>query len=620
MTIEDAKPKLIYYKTIFEQVQKKRLSYVNRIAILLTFFSSLLIGLFAGSSLWFWPLKWLLLGFSLILVRHCKESTQKLENPGFKTFFRQFLGQIFCADFISYLLAYGISGFTYWIILFSQKSDDLTYYIITPTRTVLPYINDQFVYFWFFFGTLVLWQSIQQAAFLRNKLNFQIGVYRIEPRSEFNLINFTTVLSGSLTSSVLVSVSTPILYILSRSSVYNVVLYPFYWILGLNHNRPHLNIGFGLFCSLFYHSLLLTFQWEFVNLIYDIYVRIGCIDKDKALSLQSADPVNTLLSGLKDVNHPFVQFTAFQELAYIATSSKPEDRKLFYSVHSKNSYVWNTILEECTSYINENIKHIELRMVEFDDITKFLQPQPADINGGLRRSELAVPPTIFGNSKHQASSEGTPEYDSANEIFATPTSPGKLSSQFYSLAHDYNSIDNIHLVVQPIQKFLLSYYQLLIQSSIGIPFRKTLRREAASRIKNPVLLGNIIIAFSSFLLHSQTEDKVGVVKGSLAQVLEILAKLISATGNFTDHPPLPPTMLETDQPKTHIIAIIHDLSMKQFFELAVKFNHVLNDLILSPTVFKLAKWSIDTAIEEQKKQETLQKKQTLKATGVSILH
>ena len=44
---------------------------------------------------------------------------------------------------------------------------------------------------------------------------------------------------------------------------------------------------------------------------------------------------------------------------------------------------------------------------------------------------------------------------------------------------------------------------------------------------------------------------------------------------------------------------LHDLSMHEFYEICIRFNGKLNDLILTPRTYKLVKWVIDKEIAIQ---------------------
>ena len=60
--------------------------------------------------------------------------------------------------------------------------------------------------------------------------------------------------------------------------------------------------------------VFIILSWEVVNHVFNVYATIGCLDGNKPISSYSTDPLNCLLSGLRDVdpNYQLSRLTAFQ--------------------------------------------------------------------------------------------------------------------------------------------------------------------------------------------------------------------------------------------------------------------------------------------------------------------
>jgi Nucleoporin protein Ndc1-Nup. len=360
-----------------------------------------------------------------------------------------------------------------------------------------------------------------------------------------------------------------------------------------------------------------------------VYATIGCLDGKKPISTYSSDPINTLLSGLRNVDpeQQLCRLTAFQELAYLATTSEPEGVKLrtaIYNARSRRGFVWPAILDECSLIIKEITAAINYRSTSDLHTLRQKQIQIKQELSGSSIGRTVDDSDIFGNSfitsPIKSNSPGIQTYSEAKQpkkslldsywyqlIEKQAIKPlQKLVSNLVSGKKSSNStFAPIKNILVRIENTCLIYNERFLSSSGGLLFRTTLKRDTESRVVNAVSFGNAVIAISNLLIHSIEEDKNSTVTNNhIRDILELLEKPVRATSNYTDY--LPASIIlstrQRENPKlikNHLVAVMHDLCMHEFFQICVRFNFKLNDLVLNPRTYKLAKWVIDVAIAQQ---------------------
>lgn len=547
----------VSYWAIFNKVLKKRLNYTNRISLIIAFFLSILASIPSGSGVLMLPLKFLVLWCGLIITRYARDVNLRVESKGYRTLISQCVGGCLDPSILTNMVAYFIGGGLYFSVIFLQSSEALK--IPSISKTVKPFINDKVVYFCYHSTITMLAYTLQQNMLDRDRLTVSYGIYRANPQSTL-LAKYHQILRFALGLTCLLALVSPVTYILARSFIYKVIMLPCYWPLGLNHQQPPFNIGFLSFISTNYFVFLLLVAWETVNHVYNCYATIGCFDGKNPLSCQSQDRIKTLLSGLKDRKHTLAMTTSYQELAYICSSDNSSDRDILYNGVYKSAPLWNTILEEISLVLRTTLRDIRISVVASEP--SFSQPNAS----------------FDYDNKHMSSFMG--RYDSLSDSLSENVGfENKLLSASFQLK---------------------SMYQGFISSGLGTPFRKTIRRDAMARVPNPSVVGNSIIAMSSLVSNAQYEDRTGSVLETLTQVLQLLERVISTCGEYSENAPL---NLDTDQDDSHIIALLHDLAMKNFFDLVIKNNAMLHDVVLPASVFKLAQWCINLAIENQRSNE-----------------
>ncbi|KAG7191870.1 uncharacterized protein KQ657_002659 [Scheffersomyces spartinae] len=516
------------------------------------------------------------------------------------------------------------------------------FYMIPMFYEQKPAVNDSYVYYWFVCICTGIGYALHHLVYQRNKLTFQFGVYKV---SVDKLISkhLGLVFSQSLALTVVsTGITLPIIYMISRSTLYKMNWVTLF-VLGLDYQSvPPL----GVTWSLYFQTIFLTFNilllWEIVNHLYNVYASIGCLDGKKLISTYSKDPISTLLSGLRNTNGGFInqlsRVTAFQELAYISTSSDDKEaiklRKSIYKAKTTDGYLCLQFLIECATIIRDTTTRINFRTdTDLRALKKITQEQDNSTTNVNNNDTLFT--DIFGNSSiHSSSSPPSSSTPITNDLRIYPQTTNShvinlqsenlviFAKKIQDVFNHYVSVPLLNLVISHLPKAyrakmnsfktrLMSRYNQFnddfLSSWFGVFFRITLKRDCESRVLDPVTFGNSIISISHLCTHSISEDLLGVVTDiQVSDVFKLLEKPIRVCSNYTDYIPhsvyLPRGTMTRRDPK-QLIAVLHDLAIMEFYQMCIKFNFKLDDLILNLRTYKLAKHVIDVAIAEQTTQD-----------------
>jgi len=562
-----------------------------------------------------------------LLIKQARRKFSTVEFSSNKTLGSQIYGTLFSTQFLKNSVFYIVSSYFIHGIFIFQLPFRYEYYLLSKEYRKSPLINDQWVYFWFYPFFLAVFYSGHQLIFQRNKLSFQYGPTKTAPDDSL-LTKLPLLFGNALTLNVFMSIWAPVTYYFVRPIIYksNILLI---LVLGLDTAVPKLGITLKSSITMAFLSYHILLVWEIVNHAYNVYATIGCLDGKKPISTYSSDPINTLLSGLRNVDpeQQLCRLTAFQELAYLATTSEPEGVKLrtaIYNARSRRGFVWPAILDECSLIIKEITAAINYRSTSDLHTLRQKQIQIKQELSGSSIGRTVDDSDIFGNSfitsPIKSNSPGIQTYSEAKQpkkslldsywyqlIEKQAIKPlQKLVSNLVSGKKSSNStFAPIKNILVRIENTCLIYNERFLSSSGGLLFRTTLKRDTESRVVNAVSFGNAVIAISNLLIHSIEEDKNSTVTNNhIRDILELLEKPVRATSNYTDY--LPASIIlstrQRENPKlikNHLVAVMHDLCMHEFFQICVRFNFKLNDLVLNPRTYKLAKWVIDVAIAQQ---------------------
>ncbi|KAG7736608.1 hypothetical protein KL923_004529 [Ogataea haglerorum] len=579
-TSQDALKKQNNYSKILAKVFHMRMKFYSRLALSLAFVYTIVVSLPFRTSPLFFPVKLSLFWCSFMLLKFARDLTLKVETTTYSTLFQQIFGSLLSAEFATLMSSFLISNVLTYGIIWSQTAS-LSYYIESPTKTIKPFVNDKFLYYWFFAFASTLVYTVFFLTKGKNQLKFKIGVYRVEPLEYLRNLPLSEILKETSIFSISVTLATPVIFLMVRKFMFSTVLFPFIWLLNLNTHLPRVSISLSLYFGLFLLTFTTVLLYEVLNEIYNAYAMVGCLNVKKPLSTHAEDQLETLLSGLKDIKHPFVRLTTFQELVYMAQTA--EERKFFY----KNTANWTSILEQCS---------IVIRSVSMA-VTADLSLPPV-IQTPVQKN------SIFGNSGSSRSPIDEDKSDrKADSLFLPAEKPKPKPKPFWETVLDRitslgKKVRKPELLVRLEKESRSRNTREALEyvlSSLGFLediFLPNIEREAAKRVPNKVMVGDAVLVISEVLLHAKHEDRKSVVVPTLTEVLTLLTRLYKATAEFLSDPPARDT-------GSCCIRELNELTLDYFFKLVVQYNSVLNDLILAPDVFKFAKWCTDTALDEK---------------------
>lgn len=623
------------YQYIFNKVLNKRLKYVLNVNLIWAIILSVIYNLMPftngsssiGSSfLSLLCVKLPVFLIALTVIRQLRKQHLIVDYSNHKTLGAQIYYSIISSNFLINWFGYYVSNFLiYSILLFFNFDFTFDYYLLSKEYRRYPLINDEWVYFWYNVAFVSFFYTCNQLIFQRQRLNFQFGVKRNNPEN-YLFRHLPFLLGNSFGLNLFIIVLTPLSYWVLKYYIYKSFTLVSL-ILGLDTAVPPLNISINTFIKLGYCSFFLILSWEVVNHTFNVYATIGCLDGKKPISTYSSDPIQCLLSGLRDVDPKFQlsRLTAFQELAYLSTSSDKDAIKLklqLFSTRSKKTNVWPAIFEECSLIVQETTDRINYR--SSGDLAALKAVQLGiknDINVGFKKDN-----DIFGNSFISSpikSPEVIKKYQpESNEQSKKPNNKWVelFNQQIIMPVKSIITTFNIKIfkpngIKFDYSKYLKTYFEFknkFLETSLGFFFRTTLKRDGESRVINPVNFGNAIISISNLVQYSTEEG----INDDVCKLLNLLEHPIRASTNYIDYLPasiyLTPYQKETSNYKRNLlIGILHDLAIHEFYQICIKFNGKLNDLILTPRTYKLAKWVIDKeiAIQQEKQQQQHQKQQ-----------
>ncbi|OBA23805.1 hypothetical protein METBIDRAFT_10026 [Metschnikowia bicuspidata var. bicuspidata NRRL YB-4993] len=633
------------YEACFRATSSRRARYVNKTCFLVAVLASIFLRIPYGR---FW---WNLLDSvyrvpmlftALWLVQQARGRALEVEYSSAKSLAQHVaVNTVMSGRFYPLLAAFAASSGLFFAVFLPQTRLLTNYYVLAKEFRVKPAVNDAWVYFWFHGAFCAVVYSLQHVAFQRHRLPLAYGVSHVTPEKAL-FAKKAFILGNAVFFTAFCSLAAPVLYFFARPLLYRAG-WPIFMACSLDTAMPPFHIGLATLANATYASLVLFLAWEFACHVHDTYLTIGCLDGKTAIGAKSPDPVATLLSGLRDVRpeHALVRATAFQELAYVASANDAycvATRNAIFNGPSHRHVAWPAILDECSLVIRNTSSRINFRSASDMDALRnaeYLARDDAAIS--LSPKDQA----LFGNS-HDSTSNDTTQF----AVSAT-SSPLKASVAFepakqtgwtaallkYRLGEAF-----VSAVWAPLNRHVRAMYgpttarqkaqfearttawktrakQLrgeFLASTVGVLFRTTAKRDAESRVLNPALYGNAVLALSGLLMHAVEEDRSSTVSsGHISTVFNLLERPIRSCANYTDVLPAsvfrsPSEKLHLTAANAHVVAVLRDLTMGGFFQLCVKYNYKLNDLQLSSRAFKLAKWVIDASVAQQQEQEKTQ--------------
>lgn len=569
-----------HYHSIFGDICATRFQKLSKAIFTFSWGLSVLIAIPSGLTWWntLLPLRALVIAFGFFLLACLRKNNLHVEYLGYKTLANQYIGQLISKKFLITIAFYWVSSFLFHSIVHLQFNS-LTFRAI-PKKHQYPPVNDQYIFYYFFAFYIALIYSIQHTIFDYDRLVFAQHKFYTHPKDTL-MKNIPKAISSAILVTLTVGITSPIVYLFIREYIYDFTFYTVGLVYSLNQSYPSFGVSFGFLFKLSVLSFLLSFSWEIVNYGFNAYLSIGCLHRGHTLSELSTDPLGTLLTGLKS-DKPFTKMTAFQELAFISKIDNPEKRQAIYSRNNRKEFIWGEILQECVNVIKKNNSNINVALLEY---AKSISPKEHIPEPNYKKHDSEV---LFGREYHPIEVER--KYDDLPR-------PTKITNNFNDTQSYFDStfwnlvFGNFKTGVQLVKR----YYNEFVSSEFGAPFRYTLLRESKRLCPNTITVSNAIIAISLMATHAYDEDKKGTVPSTITDILEILEKSVSTCGEFSQNPPAYLTQKDEENP----ISLLHQLSLNAFVEVTLKYSDVLNDIVLPPDVFRLANWTIETALREE---------------------
>jgi nucleoporin NDC1 len=640
-------PAMRSYHSLLQQVQRKRLGYVNRVCALLAVLLAVLLawplasaaastaasaaGVNAntgataggfwwscvlGSFVWRGPVVFV----SLACVKAARQRDSTVAFAAAKTALARVAAAVVSRRFCV-VAAYHVASAA---LVFGCHYAALPVPLVRVAKEYRQrnFFNDDWVFYAYCGGAVAVVYAAQHLGLQRNRLGMAApGVAHLQPLFAAlfgpvpRLVAVLAVLAvGSSAAAALAYYSGG-----ARTAVYRVLWLPLV-VLGMDpHPHPTpLAAKWAAWRRVVWPAFHLVLGWELTNHWFNVYAQVGCLDGAKPISAYSADPLNTLVQGLRDP-HPHTQFTAFQELAYIASLRAPDATKLRAAIYNASPTfgpLWGSIFDECALVVRDTTVRVSYRLRA--DLRQLAPPQAA--------APWLLHPSgdIFAKAPQGASSEWRlqprpkPRPESPLPQTKAPAALPAVAAAATAAGHYWRQMQtrldalSAKQVLPPFARALATRWfckyrafrdEVLTTSVIGGLFRVTVQTDCQLRVLDPVTFGNAVLAVSHLVVHAVEEDKRGtILNREVAEVLTLLEKPIRAMKNYTQQPPasidLTPAQRQSPVANDHLVAYLHDLVISEFFEICVKYNYTLNDLLLPPRVYKLAKRVVDAAIAQ----------------------
>ncbi|GMM28794.1 Ndc1 protein [Martiniozyma asiatica (nom. inval.)] len=539
---------------------------------------------------------------------------------------------LFSLRFIKLLVAFGINYFMIYNVVYFQSST-LSYYIETPTKTIKPFVNNNFLFFLFagFASSL-----IYTATFVieeKYRVELEANSFRKDPISTFKQLSYRQLLINATVKAALTSFSIPFLY--------NFFKYPFFYLFrltacqffDLNRQMARTQYSYLTFFTVLSLSIASFVIFDLLSKVYDAYASIGCLIIDKQISSLSKTPFPTLITGLQDEKHPFVRLTAFQELLFMVTTEEVKIRDVLYRADN-----WTVVLEQLALVLSDAAKHSRLGLPR-KSMQNDQQKKPL-LFGGMGKCDIDM--TFDLNDKSDARIDDiTVVKSNDNDLFqdATSTRPTSVDTEQFpatateslkskkisikarlvayatdiekrvksvalAIDNNMNKIANDSATNQYVQSLISSLTNII--NAINKSLYGNVKLQATKRIRDKYLVEVSIWIMFHLMVNSKVEDEENLVGRTFPDVLLLLTKVVKGTGEFVEYygnwgvaepvtdkkyPGFDVNIEQND------ISDIRKVSFHAFYNLVVFYNGQLNDYVLHPEVFGLAKWCTDRALE-----------------------
>ena len=567
------------YNTIFSDVCKTRFNHlVTRLLFIISLFEGILISVLSGKknnqqfafsiieNVLIFIMKSIVLFFISIFIVITRKNYLHVDSLGYSSFSTQFLGQIFKFKFVLYQIL-----FTLGTLILALVMSDLRF-IGSNNFTKLELIHfKQLIWL-----IIPLIYNLQHNVFDMDKLIFIFD-------RQFQLPQL--IISNNLS------------FIFSRTFVMSVI------VMLISHLFSFVTlgnwlIGFKLSIKLFILTFIILYHFELVNLSFNAHMTMGCLHKGKPISSLSSTPMETLITGLQS-KKPFTKLTAFQELAYRATSSDINLRLPIYNninisnnnhIKNANHYnrvatglndgakynVWSIILNECFKVIDDSNTKVANFLLALEQINSYNRKsllnhgnynlyKIGNNRGNTDKSRLERiqedTEILFGNNPINKFSK----MNNNDQDFDMNYKYGDLDSKRFHyknfnfsgsydkynesiLTHDTKLTRMIKLFWIKFTNYFITFFFPITKNNVNgknSPVSLSLfevwylskERRADKLIPIPIYHAESIISIMGFLINGIDESPRGNVVASVGEVLKTLERSVGILGKYTDWKP-----------------------------------------------------------------------------------
>ncbi|KAG2216646.1 hypothetical protein INT45_010786 [Circinella minor] len=305
---------------------------------------------------------------------------------------------------------------------------------------------------------------------------------------------------------------------------------------------------FGMFRSILYAPVV-RFSWYDLIMLTRMYLG-GCIAMiswnmgDRVLDVYFAvqevitndykNAYECLITGLKDDKDPFVQATAFSELAEIATKRPTGRIGLFNDMGTNsNNTAWIQVSRECMNVLNTLRKNIS---IEYTGV------KPAVASAPVRKEEVAPPNQIKLNDMDVFSKPKTDPIildDRTGSLF-TPSSTHNIGST-RSILTPLQQQEQQQQMVAPKHK-MFTLLQNAQKWVAQVPYVQEMSKVTAEQKIRQIFSNYPVLLWSTQSLGSLTaasinEDPFGLVQRDIGKVLDTLLASVIDIERLVRTPP-----------------------------------------------------------------------------------
>lgn len=426
------------------------------------------------------------------------------------------------------LISYISSAYIFFWAYHFQISN-LTLTTVIPTSYGQAVLNERFTYYYLFLPvTLGIIAAGLHVALDIDRVHFDDENFDFQPKDRI-FASSKKLLQKTLVFSVASVVLLPVFYFIAR---------PFFWTILVTLVRTFIKlhpakswaytglpINFGLLSNTFLFTFLLSFGWAFANMAFGVYMSMSPVFRGEYLTNKSSDKNGTLIDGLKHHEKQLGCMLAYLELVKIASQSESRRKLLFEDIESRPT-AWYRLKKELFATLDDVTERLKKKTKKSQGSQKTDQQAAEALRLKQQENETAGLITIKATNVFAKAARGQ-----THLIESIQDKEAKSSAKVVSL---------VDMITVKIRKFVMTYPKVLevvTRSKYGYPFRFTLERQVHRLLPNPLLTSAGICSLGKLVIHSRSEDRYGVVQGSIPEILDKLVTTRAALNKYIEKPP-----------------------------------------------------------------------------------